>query len=527
MRNARDALVHRAAARGVMVVKHLRYALQFAGAIAAALGLGDSAHADRRDDTLRLATPDVLESTNPYFSQTTVGQLVADAAFDTLIYRNPRTAVYEGNLATAWRWIDDRTLELTLRRGVAFHDGEPFDADDVVFSIDFLANPDNKAVYLGLIRWLDHAEKLDSHTVRIVSKTPFPAAVAFLSNPLLAMQPNEYYARVGSTGVSARPIGTGPYRVLEHAQGSSVRLERNPRYFEGGPKRAPRIGHVEVRFVPDAQTRVAEVVAGGVDVIMGVVRDQAEQLRDIAHLQVRDGRAAGVRYLQMSTLAHSPSVELRDVRVRRAIMHAIDRETMARHLGGSRSLVVDAFCHPRQFGCTGDAMPHYAYDPAKSRQLLAEAGYANGFSIDLYASGDRNQTEAIIGYLAEVGIRAQPRFLAFQALAEAVRRGRASLIYNGMNTSIADVSNATSRLFEFSADDVNRDPEVRDWLLRADSSMDSTRRQDAYARALRLIAEHAYVLPLFTVTSYYVASQDLVFDPFEDDRLRFYEMEWR
>jgi peptide/nickel transport system substrate-binding protein len=507
--------------RGGDISRSVLTLLVAAGAVAPS-----PAAADEASNSLRMASHQVLESAHPYFTNQSVAQILADHVWDTLVYQDPRTGAYEGNLATAWRQIDDRTLEFDLREGVRFHNGEPFDADDVVYSVAFLADSANKAVYLSLIRWLDHAEKVDSHTVRIVSRDPFPAALAYLSNPLLSIQPNEYHERVGPKGVEAGPIGTGPYRVTAYARGKYIRLVRNED-FHDGPKRQPTIDEVEIRFIPDAQTRVAEVVSGGVDFIMQVARDQAEQLRGRAGLAVAEGDSTFFHFLQLNTRADSPAPQLHDIRVRRAILHAIDRDTLARFVVGERSRVIHAPCHPSQFGCIDAGATRYDYDPGKSRALLAEAGFPEGLALDLFSFNDRNQTQALVGYLAAVGIRARLRSLQSAAVRTAVRSNRAALAHWSLGTLIRDVSNSTSQFFELSTDDLNRDGDVSDLLRRGDTAMNPAERERAYAQAIGLLTERALVLPLYTEPFYYVTDDDLMFTPTPDGRPHFYEMDWR
>ncbi len=497
-----------------------------AGAVVLALAGCSPPQPEQQDTVLRFAVQDVLESADPYFNQQVVGSSVADHVFDGLIYRNTATGNYEGNLATAWRRVDDLTLEFDLRRNVRFHNGEPFDADDVVYSINFLANPANKAVYLSLIRWLDHAEKVDDYTVRIKSREPFPAAIAYLSNPFLAIQPNEYYARVGRRGVNAAPVGTGPYRVVQHQPGKSIRMVRNEDFHEG-PKRQPTIQEILIRFIPDAQTRVAEAVAGGVDFITRVALDQAVQLKHTNGIKVTQSGSYFYHLLRLNTRDGSPAPQLRDIRVRRAIMHAIDREAIANHLAGEGSQIIQVACHPLHFGCSDAMAPRYDYDPMKARQLLAQAGYPHGFAIDLYAYNNRNQSEALLGYLQAVGIDAGLRFLQFPAVRTATRANRAALIHAGLGMVTLDVANSTSPYFEGSPDDVNHDTEVSVLLERGDAALDPSVREQAYAKALGLIADRAYALPLFTEPFFHVTSDRLVFQPTADGYPHFYEMDWR
>jgi peptide/nickel transport system substrate-binding protein len=504
-----------------------RRTLGIVAGLIAMSAVGTTALAAKQDNSVIFAFDQTPPNVDPYFNNNQlIGVIVAAQIWDTLIYRNPETGAYEPGLATAWRWIDDRTLELDLRQGVRFHNGAEFDADDVVFTLNFVSRPENKAVNVALVRWIDHAEKLGKYRLRIVAKEPFPAAPVYLSAPSFVIHPHAYYAKVGPKGVNENPIGSGPYRVVEHTPGKSLRLERNASYFRGGPKPEPKIDKVEIRFIPDAQTRVAETVAGGVDLIMRVDPDQADQLKVIPNLQVFSVESTAYFRLTMNTLAATPAPQLQDVRVRKAIMHAIDREAIAKFIVGKGSRVLHAECHPSDFGCIDVNVPRYEYSPRKARQLLAEAGYESGFEIDIYAYRERNQSEAIIGYLGAVGIRARLRFMQLGAIISLARAGKASLVHLG-NNPLGDVSHSVSPFHKFSSDDVNRDMAVRDLLLRGDSIIDPNARKDAYAKALVLIHERAYVLPLYSQSTFYVAAKDLVFRAHADNILRFWEMTYR
>ena len=185
--------------------------------------------AAKKDNSLRFGYDQVLDHADPYFNSVRIGVILGHQVWDTLIHRDPTTNDYKGQLATAWKWVDDKTLELELRKGVKFHDGSSFSADDVVHTLAFVSNPDNKVVTQQYVSWIARVEKLDSHKVRIVAKQPFPAAIEYLAGPL-PIHPHEYYAKVGPKGMNEKPIGSGPYRVSEHALGKYIRLERNPEF---------------------------------------------------------------------------------------------------------------------------------------------------------------------------------------------------------------------------------------------------------------------------------------------------------
>jgi peptide/nickel transport system substrate-binding protein len=289
----------------------------------------------------------------------------------------------------------------------------------------------------------------------------------------------------------------------------------------------PKVDKLEIRFIPDPQTQIAEVLAGGVDMIWNVAPDQAQQLRSVLNLQVVPGETLRVAFLYLDGNEKTPAPQLRDVRVRRAILHAIDREAMVKAFLPEGARVLNAFCYPSQFGCTEEGVPRYAYDPAKAKQLLAQAGFPNGFDIDLYAYRDRAQIEAIIGYLRVIGIRANLRFLQYPAMQEAHRAGKVPMVHWTWGVSIYDVSATTPIFFGSQPDDMNRDNEVQDLLERGGASLDPKVRREDYAKALALIQERAYALPLFTVPIYYVAAKGLDFTADPDEITRFWGMGWK
>jgi peptide/nickel transport system substrate-binding protein len=495
-------------------------------ALVAALMIATPALAAKRDNSIRWATDNVLNSIDGYFNDQKAAYIVALQVWDTLIYRDPKTNEYKGQLATSWKSIDDRTIEFELRRGVKFHNGADFDADDVVYTLNYISNPENKVVVQSRVSWIDHAEKIDPYKVRVVSKETFPAAIEFLA-VYSFIYPHEYYAKVGPIGMSERPVGSGPFRVVEHARGKYVRMERNRDYFKDSPRSQPKIDKLEIRFIPDVQTQIAEVLAGGLDMIWNVPVDQAQQLRAVASLQVVPGETNRVAFLHLNSSERTPAPPLRDIRVRKAVMHAINREAMLKSMVGEGARIVDTMCYPTQFGCIDKGVPRYAYDPAGAKQLLVEAGYPDGFDVDLYAYRDRAQTEAMIGYLRAVGIRANLRYLQLGAMYDARRAGKIAMEHFAYGVTVQDISAFTPVMFGGLPDDMNRDGEVRDLLNRGNTSLDPNTRKDAYAKALALIAERAYALPLFSLPTYYVASKDLAFTAHSDENIRFWEMSWK
>src|SRR3954471_9020210 len=185
--------------------------------------------AGKADNTIRFAYDQAPESVDPFFNNVRIGVIIGQHVWDTLVYRDPSTGEYKGQLASAWRQVDDKTIEFDLRQGVKFHNGDEFDADDVVYTMNFVSKPENKVVTQANVSWIDHAEKLDKHKVRIVTKQVFPAAIEYLAGPVV-IHPHAYYEKVGPKGQNEKPVGSGPYKVTSHVIGKSITLERNPDY---------------------------------------------------------------------------------------------------------------------------------------------------------------------------------------------------------------------------------------------------------------------------------------------------------
>jgi peptide/nickel transport system substrate-binding protein len=501
------------------------------GLLAGALlmALSGVAQAGKKDDTIRFAYEQVPESIDPFFNNVRIGVILGQLAWDTLIFRDPNTNEYRGQLAKSWKWIDDKTIEFELREGIKFHNGEEFDADDVVYTMNYVSKAENKVVTQTNVNWIAGAEKIDKFKVRIKLKRTFPAAIEYLAGPVV-IHPNEYYEKVGPKGMNESPVGSGPYKIVEHIPGKSVKLVANPDYPKELGKAVPKIKNLEIRFLPDRQTQVAEMMAENLDFIMGVPVDQALGLKAVPHLTVQEGETMRIVFLNFNLLDDAPVPALKDIRVRKAIAHAIPRAQMVKELVGEKARMINAICFPTQFGCDDSKTVRYAYDPAKARALLAEAGYTGDkkISVDLYAYRERNQSEAMIGALRSVGITANLKFMQYAAMREQIRAHKAAMAHQTWGSfSVNDISASTPVYFKFLADDTARDPEVRDLLEKGDSSVDPAARKEAYAKALALIQERVLAVPLYSLTTHYVANGALKFETYPDEIPRFWEMSWK
>ncbi|QCO58148.1 ABC transporter substrate-binding protein (plasmid) [Pseudorhodobacter turbinis] len=483
--------------------------------------------ADKANDTLSVAFTKELENVDSFFNSSREGVVMQRAVWDGLIYRDPVTNEYKGNLATSWTWIDDKTLELKLREGVKFHNGADFTADDVVATVNFVAKEENGVKTQRNVNWMESAEKVDDFTVRITTKEVFPAAIEFLSGPV-SIYPADYYAEVGPSGMGLKPVGTGPYKVVEVVPGQHFVLEKNENYHDS-PKGQATINKIDIRTIPDVNTQLAELFSGSLDLIWQVPADQAEKMSAMDdRFTVLNESTMRVGYLAMDAAGRSgmdPN-PFTDLKVRQAVNHAIDRDALVDNLLKGKSKVISTACFPSQFGCVQD-VTSYEYDPEKAKALLAEAGYPDGFSTPFYAYRDREYGEAISSYLNAVGIQTDFKLLQYSALRELNMKGEVPMSFQTWGSySVNDASAMVSQFFKHGSLDDAQDDQTKEWLDIADSSTDDATRVEYYTKALQRIADQAYWAPMFSYNTNYVMTKEVEYTPTADEVLRFTNMTW-
>lgn len=496
------------------------------GALLAA-ALPASAMANKADDTVHIAFAKELDNADIYFSSARESTVFGYAVFDPLVERDLKTGEWVGNLAESFKWVDDTTLEFKLRQGVKFHNGEPFDADDVVFTFNHFSDPKTAVAMPNTVDWIKKAKKVDQYTVRVYLKKPFPAALDYIQSAI-PIYPDQYYQKVGPEGFSKKPVGTGPYEVVSIDPGRSYTLKAFKDYHKGGPRHEARIENVEVRSIPDMNTQIAELFSGSIDFMWQVPEDQAKKIAAQGKFTVVKAPTMRFGYISLDARGRSgDKVPMTDIRVRQAINHAIDRKAIRDAFYTPESKIINSICNPLQFGCEQD-VKSYGYDPELAKKLLAEAGYPHGFSTSLYAYRDREAAQAMVQMLADVGIKANLTFLQYAALAEKELHGQVPMGFVTWGSgSIPDVSASTSKFFDGSAIDDANNPKLTALLKAGDTTTNVEARKENYSKALKLIADQAYWVPLWTYTANYVMSPALDYKPTSDEIVRFFDMGWK
>ncbi len=338
---------------------------------------------------------------DPHFLFAGPNMAAARHVYDSLINRDTESRFVPG-IVESWSMVDPRIWELRLRRGVTFHDGGAFTAEDVAFSIARVPNvPGNPGPYTSNLRTIARVEVVDSHTVRLHTDQPNPTLPGQLTNIFVVSKRVAEAATTADFNAGRAAIGTGPFR-LDQARGQEgMTVLRNEAYWG----EAPAWQRVEIRVIGNDAARLAALLSGDVGIIESVPPADVERLQRDARLSVFRRNSDRIMYLlpnvrldQFPLLTDAagqplPRNPLRDPRVRQALSIAIDRQALvARALDGQGVPTVQMV--PEQFGGFDPAIRVPPADPGRARALLAEAGHPNGFGLTLGCSNNRYVNDA-------------------------------------------------------------------------------------------------------------------------------------
>jgi peptide/nickel transport system substrate-binding protein len=485
-------------------------ALIMAGAIAPAA-------AQKAKDTLRIGFHDPISTVDLNDDPKPETSFTSRSVFDTLIEFDAVTSEFKPVLASSWRRVDPVTLEFELRHDVKFHDGSPFDADDVVYTINWLADPNTKLRFKDNFSWIARAEKIDQYSVRIIAKEP----TAF-DLMRLAVSVRIYPSDVHSTFAEKtefgrkKPIGTGPYKVelVDGRQG--VILVKNEAYRHGGPWRpAASIGRIHAMPIPDLQTQIAHLMTGGLDLVHEVPKDQADALLANPNLAATPNQALVYFYMSIDAANRSGNAALSHLKVRQALVQAIDRMAVARSIvsGGNEVKPLDALCIPVQQGCAASVKPA-PFDRAAAKRLLTEAGYANGFDVEVSSiPGAQKMAEAIAGELRKIGVRAKVAHQTFDGFRKKQREGKLEvLVAHYSSGGLPDVSAITSYYFGNADRDYWRDETINNLAKEGVAILDDAKRRAHYQKIFDRINEMAYIAPISTFPAVLVHTKEVRVD---------------
>ncbi|NLC69105.1 MAG: ABC transporter substrate-binding protein [Clostridiaceae bacterium] len=370
---------------------------------------------------------------------------------DALIYIHDRLVTrdyefgYKPGLAERWDVSDDGlTWTFYLRKGVKFHDGKDFKAEDVKWTIDTIKDPDTGSPFRGDLDAIKEVKIINDYAIEMVLNYPFPNLLYNLSATASGIHPANAYEKYGSDYGKKIVIGTGPYKLEEWISGDKTVLVKNEEY-NWGPEwmsnRGPAlIDKIVLKIIPDENSRIMELEVGGIQLLRNVPETYVEKIESNPDITLYKNPATKLGYLACAT----DKEPFTDVRVRRAINHALNREEIIQFVLRGIGEVAYGYLPPalKDEYLEESKDLYYEYNPEKAMQLLAEAGYPDGLELTLSAdnsSKSRKLAEIIQSQLKEVKIETKIQLYDAASYTDMLKEGKQELFIREYSWSNADI----------------------------------------------------------------------------------------
>lgn len=444
---------------------------------------------------------------------------LVDNIFDTLVMRGDDMTLQPG-LALSWTAINDTTWEFKLRPGVTFHDGEPFDAEAVKFTIDRVLDPAAKSPTISYIRTIKSVEVVDPMTVRITTNGPDPLLPTRMSRYPTYIVPPKYIKEHGRDYFASHPVGTGAYKFVEFVPDQHVIMEANDHYWRG----VPSIKKVIWRPIPDGTARMTALLTGEVDMIENVPVDLAPMLKqspDAKLVQVKNG---GLTIYLGLVMDKAP---LDNVKVRQALNIAIDRKGIVDNILQGMATPKGTQVGPADFGYLD--MPVPEYNPEKAKKLLAEAGYPNGFPITMQSSyrymKNAEVAQAIAQEFQDIGLKVNQQAMDWSVYTQTVPFKGPIYMLGWGSTQTLDADAAVYAIMKsgepYSGAKI---PELDKLLDESRTIVDADKRRAVLEQIQKVAAEQVPLITLYQEDSLLGESRDVTFAGRPDARIPVFEI---
>lgn len=439
--------------------------------------------------------------------------------YDTLVTRN-RGGTLEGMLAESYRATSQTVWDLTLRQDIRWHDGTPFTAEDVKFTLDRVLNPQTRSQQRAYVSEIKTVEVVSPFRVRITTERPDPLLVDKLQ--LVPIVSSKYVQGRGDAGLANRPMGTGPFKFVEWNKGSFLAMTAHLGYWQG----APKSGTVLFRTIPEDGALLAALQTGEIDVAVNLSPDLAVRFRNAPNFGIRGAPSQRSIYLVLDP-AFDP---LKNQKVRQALNLAVDKDGLVKNILLGFAEPIPSMVGAMYFGYNERLKP-YPFDPDRARQLLREAGYADGFALTLHAPNgrylkDKDVALAIGEMFRRVGVRTDVNIMEWGTMLNRYRGHQLSPAYMiGFGTPIWDFSLPfNSYLLPENAQAYWRDAALANRVKDATATVDRRRRE----ALLKQINEQVYLdapfVFLYLQQAIYGISSRIDWDPRVDERVWLYEV---
>jgi peptide/nickel transport system substrate-binding protein len=480
-----------------------------------------------------------VTSIDPHFHNLTPNNNVANHVFDTLVAKDARGRLTPA-LAESWRTIDDLTWEFRLRKGVKFHDGSDFTATDVAFSLDRVPTvPNSPSPFTTYSKQITEKIIVDPYTIRFKTAAPYPLMPTDMSTIMIVSSRAAKGASTEDFNTGKAAVGTGPFRFVRWQKGDRIELAR----YDGHWGSKSPWDRAVFRIITSDPTRVASLLAGEVRAIENVPTADLAKVAKNNDLSLYRIVSHRVMYVHIdSARDKSPFVTdkagrpldrnpLRDVRVRRAMSKAINRQALVERVMEGAARATGQLLPEGMFGYTPALKPE-AYDPEGARKLLAEAGYPDGFGLTIHGPNNRyvndeQVAQAIAQMLTRVGIVTRVDTMPSAVYFTRANKLEFSLMLVGWGSDTAEASSPLKALLatfnsEKGMGQANRgrysNPKMDALLDQALATVDDARRERLLQQATEIAMAEVGIITLYHQENLWATRKGIVYTPRADER---------
>jgi peptide/nickel transport system substrate-binding protein len=439
--------------------------------------------------------------------------------FDKLVVRDHKTMQPIPQLATAWKPLDEKTWQFSLRKGVKFHNGEDFDAQSVKFTIEWNIDPANKTKQANFIQGVHHVDIIDPYTINIVSTGPNAALPNRLTTvPSGSMLPPKYFQQVGPIKFGQQPIGTSSYKFVEWTKDDHLTLDR----FDGYYGNKPAVKRVIFKPIPNEASRVAAIQTGAADIVTALSPDSAKILQGNAGYRAASVASQLVVYMGIPSNGGGP---MDDARFRQALNYAVDKGSIVKNTLSNTGKV-----NPNPFSseCFGyDAsVQEYAFDPAKAKSLISAVGAVGHEFVILAPTGrytsDKEIAQAITQSYTDVGLKPNLQISEWTTYAStkfsSLKNTMFMLGWAGGGSLVPELT--MYPLFRSGQPySVTRDPQLDKILDDLNVAPNANTRKSLLFNSQQMVHDQAYRLYLHQQASIYALGKRIKYEPRVDDAI--------
>lgn len=481
----------------------------------------DGAQAANQNQTLVVDLGNESANLDPGLNYNFDSYAVYRNIFDNLLNRDAETGEIKPWVAESWEQVSETEWLFKIREGITFHNGDALTAEDVAFSIERILDSTFKSAQFANFNMIASAEA-DDNEVKITTTSPSPTLLTQLVN--LGIVPKNYVNEVGNEQFNLNPIGSGAYKFDSWAKGTSIKLVANENYWNGKPS----IAAVEYRFVSNLASRIADIQSGKAHVATGVSADQVDVIENDKKLKLLSTPTERIAMLAFNMIADTPT---KNSKVNQAIAYAIDYEAIIDSLLNGYGNPVTQVLTPISFGYDKTVEGYY-YDPEKSKELLKEAGYENGFTLEFATSPSMDQrvVQAVQADLAKVGIEVDinltdhPTYL--QKIQDSERKW-GSIRMGIWSCSCMDADGTILPLFKTGTVWSSYSNSSFDELVdAARATTDEAVRLENYSKAFQILQEDAPGIGLYQAFALYGVANNLEWKPDPQENFFVRDMKW-